>query len=151
MKYENSDEFFMREALLEARQSAQNGEIPVGAVVVSDGQVLARAHNETVSACDPTAHAEMLALRKTCLAKENHRIPECSLYVTLEPCAMCIGAIIQARIKRLVYGAPDLKSGSVKSIIEFPFEKTNHQIEIDGGVLAGECGEILKTFFKERR
>jgi tRNA(adenine34) deaminase len=151
MKADYNDEFFMREALLEAKLAAQNGEVPVGAVLVEDDRILARAHNESVASHDPTAHAEILAIRKASYTKKNYRIPGCSLYVTLEPCAMCLGAVVQARIKKLVYGAADPKSGAVRSIMEFPIEKTNHSMEVAAGVLDSECRKLLKDFFKERR
>jgi tRNA(adenine34) deaminase len=151
MKTESRDEFFMREALAEAKLAAQNGEVPIGAVLVSNGEIIAKAHNESVAMNDPTAHAEILAIRKACQARKNYRIPDSTLYVTLEPCAMCLGAAVQARIKKLVYGADDPKSGAVRSIIKFPFEKTNHHLEVVEEALSKECGELLKVFFKERR
>jgi tRNA(adenine34) deaminase len=100
---------------------------------------------------DPTAHAEVVALRRAAALLKNHRLPDCDLYVTLEPCAMCLGAMIQARIRRLVFGAVDPKSGAVESIMAFPMEKTNHRMEIKGGVLGSECGKILKDFFRAKR
>jgi tRNA(adenine34) deaminase len=141
----------MKQALLEARKAEKKGEVPVGAVVVEDNKVIARAHNQTITAKDPTAHAEILALREACRIKNNHRIPECDLYVTLEPCVMCLGAVVQARIRRLVFGGHDPKSGAVESMMVFPFDKTNHIVKIKSGILAEECGKILKDFFKERR
>lgn len=145
------DEFLMRQALAEAKKSRDKSEIPVGAVLVSKDKILGRAHNETIKRNDPTAHAEIVALRRACLKRKNYRLPDCDLYVTMEPCAMCLGAAVHARIRRLVFGAYDPKGGAVESIMMFPFEKTNHQLEIKGGVLADECGEILKDFFKNRR
>lgn len=141
----------MREALEEARAAGAEGEVPVGAIVVREGEILARAHNRSIALSDPTAHAEILALRDTCRRLENFRIPGCDLFVTLEPCAMCLGAVVQARIARVVYGADDPKGGAVRSIMHFPFEKTNHRVEIKGGLLAEECGTILKAFFRARR
>lgn len=141
----------MRVAMEEARKSSANGEVPVGAVVVFENMVLSKAHNETVQRDDPTAHAEIMAIRKACEIKKNYRIPGCDLYVTLEPCAMCLGTVIQARIRKLVFGAYDPKSGAVESIMKFPFDKMNHRVEIKGGVLAEECGNILKDFFKGKR
>lgn len=141
----------MRVAMEEARKSSANGEVPVGAVVVFENMVLSKAHNETVQRDDPTAHAEIMAIRKACETKKNYRIPGCDLYVTLEPCAMCLGTVIQARIRKLVFGAYDPKSGAVESIMKFPFDKMNHRVEIKGGVLAEECGNILKDFFKGKR
>lgn len=145
------DEFFMKEALAESRKSLDKGEIPVGAVLVSEKKIVSRGHNESISRIDPTAHAEVLALRVACFLRNNYRLPDCELYVTLEPCAMCLGAAVHARIRRLVFGAYDPKGGAVESIMNFPFEKTNHRIEIKGGVLAEECSQLLKVFFKDKR
>jgi len=147
----SQDEKFMGEALKEAGKAAGRGEVPVGAVIVSSGKILARGHNRPIGGSDPTAHAEISAIRKACAKRKNYRLSECELYVTLEPCAMCVGAVVQARINRLVFGALDPKSGAVLSIMTFPMDKTNHRMEILGGVLARECGRILKDFFKERR
>ncbi len=146
-----NDEFFMRQALAEAEESMKKTEIPVGAVLVFKDKILSRAHNEAISKNDPTAHSEIVAIRKACQRKRNYRLSDCELYVTLEPCAMCLGAVVQARIRRLVFGAYDPKGGAVESIMMFPFEKLNHKVEIEGGVLAEECGKILKDFFMERR
>ena len=145
------DEFFMRQALAEAEQSLKRGEVPVGAVVVLENKVLNRGRNMAISRKDPTAHAEIVAIRKACQKVKNYRLVDCDLYVTLEPCAMCLGAAIHARIRRLVYGAPDPKNGAVKSIMNFPFEKTQHRIEVRGGVMAEECSKILKGFFLNKR
>ena len=146
-----SDEMFMREALNEASLSAEKGEVPVGAVVVSGDKIVSRGHNVSIASMDPTSHAEIEAIRKACRMRENHRIPDCELYVTLEPCAMCLGAAIQARLSRLVFGAHDPKAGAVESLLRFPLERTNHKMEIRGGVLEKECGRILKDFFQKRR
>ena len=146
-----TDKYFIRVAMAEARKSSVNGEVPVGAVVVFENMVLSKAHNETIVTGDPTAHAEIMAIRKACETKKNYRIPGCDLYVTLEPCAMCLGTVIQARIRKLAFGAYDPKSGAVESIMKFPFDKMNHRVEIKGGVLAEECGNILKDFFKGKR
>lgn len=145
------DEFFMQQALSEAQKYLERGEVPVGAVLVSGKKILSRAHNEPIVRNDPTAHAEIIAIRQACRKRKNYRIPDCELYVTLEPCAMCLGAAVQARIRRIVFGALDPKGGAVKSIMKFPFGKTNHRIEIKGGVLAEECSNIIKAFFRERR
>ena len=146
-----AQESFMRAALLEAQKAAVNDEVPVGAVVVQDTKILSRAHNETISLNDPTAHAEILAIREACRIRENYRIPDCDLYVTLEPCVMCLGAVLHARIRRLIFGALDPKSGAVESIVTLPFDRMNHSIEIEGGILAEECGKILKDFFANKR
>ncbi len=145
------DEFFMRQALAEARKAMKNGEAPVGAVLVSDDGIVSRAHNQPIARNDPTAHAEILALRKAGAKKKNYRLTGSVLYVTLEPCAMCLGAAFQARIQRLVFGADDPKSGALRSVMEFPLERMSHRIEVKGGVLAGECGKILKDFFAGKR
>jgi len=146
-----SDAAFMARALREAGRAAERGEVPVGAVVVAQGRILGRGHNRSISSSDPTAHAEIVALRRACAKADNYRLPGATLYVTIEPCAMCLGAIVQARIGRLVFGALDPKAGAVRSIMTFPFEKTNHTLEIEGGVLAEDCGRILKDFFRLRR
>jgi len=145
------DEKYMILALEEARKSAERGEVPVGALVVRAGQVLAGGRNVSVSRSDPTAHAEIMAIRKACKKTGNYRLNGATLYVTLEPCAMCLGAIIQARLDCCVFGALDPKAGAIMSIVRFPIEKTNHRMEIIGGVLAEECGRLLKDFFKSRR
>ena len=146
-----NDEYFMRKALLEAKISQKKKEVPVGAVLVSENKVLSRAHNEPIARSDPTAHAEITAIREACSKKQSYRLPDCDLYVTLEPCAMCLSAAVHARIRRLVFGAYDPKGGAVVSIMKFPFEKMNHRVEIRGGILAGECGKILTDFFSARR
>jgi len=147
----NEDEKFMREALKEAGKAAGRGEVPVGAVIVSNGAILARGHNRPIETHDPTAHAEIVALRKACAKRKNYRLSRCTLYVTIEPCAMCLGAVVQARLERVVFGALDPKAGAVLSIMTFPVERTNHRMEILGGVLAPECGRLLKDFFRSRR
>jgi tRNA(adenine34) deaminase len=145
------DEYFMRRALWEAHEAAKKGEVPVGAVIVAAGKIIVRGHNEPIRRNDPTAHAEISALRKACRKVGNYRLQNCDLYVTLEPCAMCLGAVVQARIRSLVFGASDPKAGAVVSIMRFPFEKTNHKMAVRGGVLAGECGQALKNFFRSKR
>jgi tRNA(adenine34) deaminase len=145
------DEHFMKEALLEAQMALQSGEVPVGAVLVEDDKVIARGHNKPLSTADPTAHAEIVAIREASQKIGNYRLSGCDLYVTLEPCAMCLGAAIHTRLRRVVFGALDPKGGAVESVMSFPFEKMNHRIEIKGGVLASECGKILKSFFENKR
>ena len=145
------DEFFMGQALVEAEKSLEKKEVPVGAVLVSENKILSRGHNEAILRNDPTAHAEIIAIRKACLKRKNYRLPDCELYVTLEPCAMCLSALVHARVRRLVFGAYDPKAGAVESIMKFPFEKTNYRVEIKGGVLADECGKVLKDFFLKKR
>jgi len=142
----------MREALAEARAAEAAGEVPIGAVVVLNGNVIARAANRTIRDCDPTAHAEMVALRAAAQALGNHRLAGATLYVTLEPCAMCAGAIVQARVERVVYGADDPKAGAVRThftLADHP--QLNHRAEVAGGVLAEECAGLLRTFFAARR
>ena len=145
------DEFFMRQALVEAQKSLKKDEVPVGAVLVLENEIICRAHNEPIAKNDPTAHAEMIAIRKAGLKRKNYRLSGCDLYVTLEPCAMCLGAAVHARIRRLVFGALDPKGGAPESVMKFPLESMNHRVEIVGGVLSEECGKILKDFFKMKR
>jgi len=147
----NEDEKFMGEALKEACKAAECGEVPVGAVIISGERIMARGHNQPIKKNDPTAHAEIVALRKACAKQKNYRLAAGVMYVTVEPCAMCLGAIVQARIKRLVFGALDPKAGAVLSIMTFPVERTNHRMEILGGIRAEECGRVLKNFFKAKR
>lgn len=147
-----SDETFMREALALARQAAEAGEVPVGAVVVKDGAVIGRGHNRPVSGRDPTAHAEVMALRDAAERVGNYRLGECGLYVTLEPCVMCAGAIMHARISRVVYGAADPKSGACGSVVNlFTESRLNHHATVVGGVMADAAGKLLQDFFSERR
>ena len=146
------DQQHMRSAISEAKVAAQVGEVPVGAIVVVDNEVVARGINRTISDTDPSAHAEVVALRAAALELENHRLPNATLYVTLEPCAMCIGAMVQARIRRLVFGAYDPKAGAAGSAVDLTHSPAfNHRFEINGGVLADECGEVLRRFFASRR
>lgn len=143
---------FMRLALAEAQQGAALGEVPVGAVLVRNGQVIGRGFNQPISSQDPSAHAEMVALRAAAQAEGNYRLPDSTLYVTLEPCTMCAGLLIHSRIKRLVYGATEPRAGAIASqsqVLAQPW--MNHRIEVEGGVLAEECGELLRGFFKDRR
>jgi len=146
------DEQWMRLALDEAQKALAAGEVPVGAVIVRDHAVIASAHNGPVGLCDPSAHAEILALRRAAAAEGNYRLAGTTLYVTIEPCLMCAGALVQARVARLVFGATDPKGGAVVSlyrVLEDP--RLNHRIDVTGGVLAAECGEILSRFFREKR
>ena len=142
----------MREALREARRASREGEVPVGAIVVRDGQVIARAHNRPLHLNDPSAHAEVLALRRAARKLGNYRLLGCTLYVTIEPCAMCVGAIVQARLQRLVIGAGDTKAGACGSALSVLNDaKLNHRVEVQSGVLAGDCAGILREFFQQRR
>ena len=143
---------FMQEALGEARSTAAGGEVPIGAVLVHDGKILARSANRTIRDNDPTAHAEMVVLREAARLLGNYRLADTTLYVTIEPCSMCAGAIIQARVPRLVYGADDPKGGAVRSCFEIlSHPRLNHQVEVTSGVLATDCATILQSFFAERR
>jgi tRNA(adenine34) deaminase len=143
---------FMRLALDEARAAAEADEVPVGALLVKDGQILARGNNRTIRDCDPSAHAEIIALREAARSGANYRLMGTTLYVTIEPCAMCAGAIIQARVSRVVYGADDPKGGAVRSCFEvLSHSKLNHQVEVSPGVMAEESAAILQAFFGTRR
>lgn len=146
------DEFFMREALSLARSAECLGEVPIGAVVVCEGVIVGRGFNSPIGESDPTAHAEIAALRDAARRLENYRLPGCAIFVTLEPCAMCAGAILHARLSRVIYGARDAKTGVHGSSIDlFANEQLNHQTEVVGGLLAAECGELLSSFFAARR
>lgn len=148
----DQDEIWMRHALVLAERAEQQGEVPVGAVLVLDGQVIGEGWNQSVGRHDPTAHAEILALRDGGARLGNYRLVDSTLYVTLEPCVMCAGALIHSRIGRLVYGAADPKTGaagSVFSLLDDP--RHNHRVQVSGGILAGECSEQLSAFFRRRR
>jgi len=148
-----ADARFMQEALDEARAAAAASEVPIGAVLVHDGKILVRSGNRTIRDCDPTAHAEIVVLREAARLLANYRLADTTLYVTIEPCSMCAGAIIQARVPRLVYGADDPKGGAVRSCFEIlAHPRLNHQVEVTGGVLAADCAAVMQSFFfSERR
>ena len=147
-----TDTEYMQVALNLARQAALNGEVPVGAIIVKDNVIIGRGSNTPIGLHDPTAHAEIIAMREAAQHLGNYRLVDCTLYVTLEPCAMCSGAMQHARIKKLVYGASDPKTGACGSVINLMAEpKLNHHTEVVGGVLAEECGAVLTAFFKQRR
>jgi tRNA(adenine34) deaminase len=147
-----TDETFMRLALAQARLALQQGEVPVGAVVVHDGEILSAAHNRPIGAQDPSAHAEMLAIRGAAARAGNYRLTGATLYVTLEPCIMCAGAMIQARISRLVYGAADPKGGAAASLYRLlQDERLNHRVDVTCGILEENCAEILSGFFRGKR
>ena len=147
-----NDAEYMRMAIVEARAALEHKDVPVGAVIVNNGEVIARAHNQRELLRDPTAHAEMIALTQAASAMNAWRLTGCTAYVTLEPCVMCTGALVLARISRLVYGATDPKSGACESLYDIPRdERLNHRIEVARGVLADECGELLRQFFRDRR
>ena len=147
-----TDELYMEEALRCAQRALEAGEVPIGAIVVCENKIISRAHNSSITNNDPTAHAEILALREAGAALGNYRFVDCTLFVTLEPCAMCAGALVHARIRRVVYGARDPKAGadgSVMQVLNHP--ALNHHTEIQSGVLAGRCTELLQSFFRKRR
>jgi len=146
------DAFWMEQALEQARMAAQAGEVPVGAVVIKDGKILGSGHNRNLFDNDPTAHAEIVALRQAAATLGNHRLTGCEMFVTIEPCAMCAGAMIHARVARLVYGASDPKAGAAGSVLEvLNHPRLNHQMKIIPGVLAQQCSEILQEFLRTKR
>ncbi len=147
-----SDELWMEEALRAAQRALEAGEVPVGAVVVCEGRIVGLGWNCNIADSDPTAHAEVVALREAGKKVGNHRLEDCELFVTIEPCAMCAGAVVQARLKRLVYGADDPKAGAVHSVLRvLNHPQLNHHMEVQGGILAGRCAELLQAFFRNRR
>src|SRR5215471_12754450 len=148
----HSDELWMEEALRCGQRALEIHEVPVGAIVVFDGEIVGRGWNRNISDCDPTAHAEMVALREAATTIGNNRLGDCDLFVTIEPCPMCAGALVHARIKRLVYGSDDPKAGAVHSVMQvINHPQLNHKIEVRSGVLAGRGAELLQSFFKSRR
>lgn len=147
-----NDEMWMQQALRSAQRALDLGEVPVGAVVVHEGKIIGRGFNRNLAECDPTAHAEIVALREAGSALGNHRLSNCDLFVTIEPCAMCAGAMVHARVRALIYGADDPKAGAVHSamhVLNHP--ALNHKVEVRRGVLAGKCAELLQEFFRSRR
>lgn len=147
-----TDDEYMRIALAEAEKAAAAGEVPIGALVVRDGIILARAGNSSIIECDPTAHAEIVALRAACATAENYRLPGAELFVTVEPCMMCVGAVIQARLARVVFGCADAKAGFLGSIADYSQEsRLNHRFTVRGGVSAEATSAILQDFFRRRR
>jgi len=142
----------MEEALRWAQRALEAGEVPVGAVVVKEGKIVGRGWNRNLTDSDPTAHAEVVALREAGKIVGSHRLTECELFATIEPCAMCAGALVHARVKRLVYGADDPKAGAVRTALQvLNHPRLNHQMEVQGGVLAGRCADLLQEFFRKRR
>jgi tRNA(adenine34) deaminase len=147
-----TDELWMEEALRCAQRALEAGEVPVGAVVVCDGKIVGRGWNQNISDSDPTAHAEVMALREAGANLGNHRLGACDLFATIEPCAMCAGALVHARVRRLIYGAGDPKAGAVHSVMQvLNHPGLNHKVEVCGGVLAGRCSEMLQAFFRSKR
>lgn len=148
----STDQYFMQQALQLAQQAADQGEVPVGAVVVLDGQIIGRGYNQPIANSDATAHAEIVALRHACGQQQNYRLPNSTLYVTIEPCTMCVGAMIHARVGRLVFGAAEPRAGAVVSALQLLQQDCyNHQIELSSGVLEAQCGNIMRDFFRQRR
>jgi tRNA(adenine34) deaminase len=146
------DRQFMQHALDQARLAAIAGEVPVGAVLVRDGKIISRGFNQPIANSDPSAHAEMMALRAAAQIESNYRLPGSTLYVTLEPCIMCAGAILHARVERVVFGAADPKTGAAGSVLNvFSEKQINHQTLVEGGIMGDECGQVLRDFFKGRR
>ncbi|HSB14055.1 MAG TPA: tRNA adenosine(34) deaminase TadA [Bryobacteraceae bacterium] len=147
-----TDETWMLEALALAREAGSEGEVPVGAIVVCGGVIVGRGRNSPLARVDPTAHAEILALREAAARLENYRLEDCTLYVTIEPCVMCAGALVTARVRRLVFGARDLRFGGVRSKFRVAdSDLLNHRVDVEEGVLATDCAELLREFFRERR
>ena len=147
-----TDEFWMNFALAEARQAVTFGEVPIGAVIVLNDEIIGRGHNQPIRSCDPTAHAEIIALREAAKRIENYRLTDATIYVTIEPCAMCAGAIVNARIKRLVYGAAEPRQGAIHSVFQICTNSSlNHQVEVRAGVKEEDCKALMQTFFKARR
>lgn len=146
------DEIFMSEAIILAKQAFAQGEVPVGALVVKDSKVIGRGFNQPIYTSDPTAHAEIVALRDAAITVQNYRLSDCSLYVTIEPCAMCVGAMVHARIQRVIFGATEPRAGSLVSQLKLmDMSHFNHTFEWQGGVLETECGDLMRDFFKSRR
>ncbi len=147
-----ADNYWMQFALQQAQLAAQCGEVPVGAVLVRDDEIIGAGFNQPISSCDPTAHAEIVALRAAATAAANYRLPDSTLYVTIEPCTMCAGALIHARVKRLVFGAPEPRAGAIVSALQlYDGDYYNHRIEVTAGVMAESCSELMQRFFRERR
>jgi len=152
MSWADTDIDFMRAAIAEAEKAKAVDEIPVGAMVVLSEEIIGAGFNQTISGCDPSAHAEVLAIRQAARDQGNYRLVGATLYVTLEPCAMCVGAMIQARIQRLVFGAYDAKAGAAGSVLDLnDYKELNHRIEINGGLLESDCSSILKAYFLSKR
>jgi tRNA(adenine34) deaminase len=148
----SSDAAWMELALEQARKGAEAGEVPIGALVIKNGQIVGQGHNRNLLDNDPTAHAEIVAMRQAAATLGNHRLPGCEIFVTIEPCAMCAGAMVHARIARLVYGAADPKAGAVSSVLQvINHPRLNHKMEITSGVLADQCAELLQDFFRKKR
>ena len=147
-----SDEYFMQDAIRQAVKAYEADEVPVGAVIVHEGMIIAEGYNQPISSCDPTAHAEVVAMRRACATLNNYRLTGCELYVTIEPCTMCVGAMVHARIKRIVFGALEPRAGALQSQFQLMENSPyNHSIIWDGGVLADQCGAVMANFFRQKR
>ena len=151
MTWTEQDIYFMQQALKCAEKAQEKDEVPIGAVIVKDNKIIAKGYNKSISLKDTTAHAEIIAIRKACKRLNNYRLNDCSIYVTIEPCSMCMGALILARIKNLYFGAKDIKAGACGSILDISKAKTNHKIKIYSGLLGQDCARIIKEFFKNKR
>jgi len=147
----NKNIFFMQQALKCAQKAFAIDEVPVGAVIVKDNKIIAKGYNKSIKNKDTSAHAEIIAIRKACKKLDNYRLNDCVMYVTLEPCLMCVGALVWARVKKVYFGATDIKAGAVKSKIDISKIKLNHTIEFEGGLLSSECAKIMKRFFENKR
>ena len=150
-KWTEQDIYFMQQALKCAKTAQEKDEVPIGAVVVKDNKIISRGYNKSITLKDSTAHAEIVAIRKACKKLNNYRLNDCSVYVTIEPCSMCMGALILARIKNLYFGAKDIKAGACESILDISKLKLNHKINIYSGLLEQDCATIIKEFFKNKR
>ncbi|MFA5239384.1 MAG: tRNA adenosine(34) deaminase TadA [Phycisphaerae bacterium] len=152
MTDKDKDEFYMQAAIDQAKIAEENGDVPIGAIIVHNNQIIAKAYNQREQLQDPTAHAEVIALTQAAAALENWHLNDCTMYVTLEPCPMCAGALVLARVERLVYGCDDPKTGAVKSLYNIVTDgRLNHRLEVTEGVLADECAKLLQEFFQKRR
>ena len=148
----STDTFFMKRALELSQSAADYGEVPVGAVIVYDGEIVGEGHNQPISSCDPTAHAEVVAMRRACATLNNYRLTGCELYVTIEPCTMCVGAMVHARIKRVIFGALEPRAGALQSQFQLMENSSyNHSIAWNGGVLAEQCAAMMADFFRQKR
>lgn len=146
------DYMYMQRALELAAQAGEQGEVPVGAVVVVDGEIIGEGYNQPIAACDPSAHAEVMALRAAAALQKNYRLPQSTLYVTIEPCTMCFGTMIHARVAKVVYGAPEPRAGAVVSQLQLPAQPFfNHKIQVEGGVLQEQASALVRDFFQKRR
>jgi len=151
IKWTEQDIYFMQQALKCAETAQDKDEVPIGAVIVKDNKIIAKGYNKSIILKDTTAHAEIVAIRKACKKLNNYRLNDCSVYVTIEPCSMCMGTLILARIKNLYFGAKDIKAGACGSIVDISKAKTNHKIKIHSGLLEQDCAKIIKEFFKNKR